>query len=193
MPFLKMLDGPYRLKPLEIELEITHIGKNPALCGAFTLRNKLVSGLHCTVERTDEGYVIVDRGSLNKGSTNGTEVNGRRLEKLVPYPLRTGDEITIAKSFIFRFSDEDSESISGTGGNVMIGDSPDRPDRPGFGVKMSGSVHGLHAPSVATLESRLALITNLIESLRREFYLQPRCEQVLGTLLELLPAVERGR
>jgi len=189
MPILQMLEGPYRVPNLVIERAITRLGKTADLCGAFTLRNDLVSGLHCTIEKTKGGWVIIDRGSMNKGSTNGTEVNGHRLEKLKPCLLRGGDEIRIARVFRFRFLDDSTESMSGAAHNVKLEESTGR-SRVGLKVPESGK--GLNEPSIATLESRLTLLTKLIESLRRETRLESRCEQVLGTLLELLPSVDRA-
>ena len=47
-----------------------------------------VSRLHATIETLDRGIMIIDRGS-----TNGTLLNKRRLRPDTPYPLREGDEI----------------------------------------------------------------------------------------------------
>jgi pSer/pThr/pTyr-binding forkhead associated (FHA) protein len=47
-----------------------------------------VSRLHATIQTLDKGIMIIDRGS-----TNGTQLNKRRLEPHSPYPLQDGDEI----------------------------------------------------------------------------------------------------
>jgi pSer/pThr/pTyr-binding forkhead associated (FHA) protein len=47
-----------------------------------------VSRLHATIQPLDKGIMIIDRGS-----TNGTQLNKRRLEPHSPYPLQDGDEI----------------------------------------------------------------------------------------------------
>ncbi|MFO0867353.1 MAG: SpoIIE family protein phosphatase [Pirellulales bacterium] len=189
MPFLKLLSGPHEVPLLEIEKDVTRIGKKADVCGNFTLHDDRVSGLHCTIERAGSGFVLIDRGSGGQGSKNGTRVNGNRLEPLQPYPLMSGDEILIAKIFLFRFSDDDSESMSGPAHGVVVGQ---RAEGSRLSVKVPGSVHGVNEPTVATLESRFRLLTKLIESLRQVTELRARSEQVLGTLLELLPNVDRG-
>lgn len=47
-----------------------------------------VSRMHATIQTLDRGIMIIDRGS-----TNGTLLNKRRLRPDTPYPLQDGDEI----------------------------------------------------------------------------------------------------
>jgi DNA-binding winged helix-turn-helix (wHTH) protein len=59
----------------------------------------LISRNHCRVELADNAWVLTDLDSRN-----GTAVNGHLLTPSVPYPLKPGDEITLASGVIsFRF------------------------------------------------------------------------------------------
>jgi len=50
-----------------------------------------ISRQHFEIRREGPAYVIVDRSSA------GTVLNGQRLEKNQPHPLRAGDQVTVAK------------------------------------------------------------------------------------------------
>lgn len=63
------------------------IGRSPE--ASLFLDDVTVSRRHAQIERTPEGWVISDLGSLN-----GTYVNRRRIERLV---LKDGDEVQVGK------------------------------------------------------------------------------------------------
>src|SRR5205807_9768205 len=65
--------------------------------------DKSVSREHARLSRLRDGYVIEDLGS-----TNGTLVNGRRIDEAVI--LRAGDIVTI-ESIDFRFDVEGNNSV----------------------------------------------------------------------------------
>jgi diguanylate cyclase (GGDEF)-like protein len=66
----------------------------------LTLSDGSISRAHCMVERADGGYMLVDLGS-----TNGTTLNGERVEDRVA--LQPGDKIFIGASVIrFAYSDQ---------------------------------------------------------------------------------------
>ncbi len=63
-----------------------------------------VSGRHAVVRNDDTGTYLID-----VGSTNGTVVNGRRMEANVPVLLCDGDEVQLGKNrFIFRLALEEA-------------------------------------------------------------------------------------
>jgi two-component system cell cycle response regulator len=65
-----------------------------------TLSDGSISRAHCMVERSESGYVLVDLGS-----TNGTLLNGERVQDSVP--LAPGDKIFLGASVIrFAYSDQ---------------------------------------------------------------------------------------
>lgn len=75
------------LQEIQLAKPRTTIGRRPG--NDIRLENLAVSGEHAVVVQTADGYVIEDAGS-----TNGTEVNGERVEKRT---LKDGDVIQIGK------------------------------------------------------------------------------------------------
>lgn len=67
--------------------EITRLGRHPD--SEISLDDITVSRRHAEIERTPEGYIVTDAGSLN-----GTYVNQERIDKML---LRHGDELQIGK------------------------------------------------------------------------------------------------
>ena len=54
-----------------------------------------VSRLHASIQKTNHGVMLIDRGS-----TNGTLLNKRRLAADTPYPIQDGDEIRFGKLLV---------------------------------------------------------------------------------------------
>ncbi len=75
----------------------TRLGRHPE--SEISLDDITVSRRHAEVERTPEGYVVSDAGSLN-----GTYVNQERIDKLL---LRHGDELQIGKFRLVFFERND--------------------------------------------------------------------------------------
>lgn len=65
--------------PLRQNEEII-IGRNPALC-QIEVRNPYVSGVHGLVKWQGDKVIVIDKGSNNQGSTNGTFWNNQRIAK----------------------------------------------------------------------------------------------------------------
>lgn len=76
--------------------EKTTFGRRPG--NAVVLSgDSYVSGNHCEILFEDGKFILVDLGS-----TNGTQVNGRRLEPNVPITLRDGDFVVMGQTeFVF--------------------------------------------------------------------------------------------
>jgi len=85
MPLLLTSKGEVAFR---FEDETVTIGREDY--NAFPLKERGVSRLHAKIERTAEGYTISDMGS-----TNGTFVNGERIERRL---LRDGDVIRIGRA-----------------------------------------------------------------------------------------------
>jgi pSer/pThr/pTyr-binding forkhead associated (FHA) protein len=77
--------------------EITRLGRHPD--SEISLDDITVSRRHATIERTTDGYVLTDAGSLN-----GSYVNQERVERLL---LRHGDELQIGKFRLVFFERND--------------------------------------------------------------------------------------
>lgn len=70
-----------------LDQPLTRLGRHPE--SEISLDDITVSRRHVDVERTAEGYVATDAGSLN-----GTYVNQERIDKIL---LRHGDELQVGK------------------------------------------------------------------------------------------------
>ena len=79
--------GPTAGLVVPLDAQITRAGRHPR--SEIFLDDITVSRRHCEIERTPEGYVAVDVGSLN-----GTYLNGQRIERTL---LTPGDELQIGK------------------------------------------------------------------------------------------------
>ena len=80
-----------------LDESITRLGRHPD--SEISLDDITVSRRHAEVERTPDGYVVSDDGSLN-----GTYVNQERIDKLL---LRHGDELQIGKFRLVFFERND--------------------------------------------------------------------------------------
>ncbi len=75
----------------------TQLGRHPD--SEISLDDITVSRRHAEIERTPDGYVVSDAGSLN-----GTYVNQERVDRIV---LRHGDELQIGKFRLVFFERHD--------------------------------------------------------------------------------------
>ena len=64
---------------------VVRIGRS--MTNDYIVKQKTVSGKHATIERRENGYVLIDLNSTNK-----TKVNGKELKPNVPYLLEDDDE-----------------------------------------------------------------------------------------------------
>lgn len=81
----------------ELEDPITHLGRHPD--SEIMLDDITVSRRHVTIERTPQGYLVSDAGSLN-----GTYINQQRVDRAL---LRHGDELQIGKFRLVLFERAD--------------------------------------------------------------------------------------
>jgi pSer/pThr/pTyr-binding forkhead associated (FHA) protein len=80
-----------------LEHTITRLGRHPD--SEISLDDITVSRRHAEIERTPDGHIVSDAGSLN-----GTYVNQERIERLL---LRHGDELQIGKFRLVFFERHD--------------------------------------------------------------------------------------
>ena len=73
------------------------IGKNPAKVDGVIGFNKAIGRVHCRFVYQNGTYYIIDGDGI-KSSTNGTYINGVRLQGQQPYPVKNGDIIRLANS-----------------------------------------------------------------------------------------------
>ena len=94
---LSVVVGPDQGKSIEVAAATIHIGRTGA---DLNLSDAKVSGLHCELKLTPEGYRLRDLGS-----TNGTYIKGVRVVEAYPQP---GATIQLGKSAIVFEPLEDS-------------------------------------------------------------------------------------
>lgn len=70
------------------------IGADPGCCN-LVLQNDYISKRQVTVFFTEGGYTVVDHGS-----TNGTTLNGVKLQPTRRYPIRSGDRLILANEIV---------------------------------------------------------------------------------------------
>lgn len=70
------------------------IGADPSCCN-LVLQNDYISKRQVTVSITEGGYTVVDHGS-----TNGTTLNGAKLQPNRHYPMRSGDRLILANEIV---------------------------------------------------------------------------------------------
>lgn len=89
---------------LEIDVtvsEVITLGRNPASPISATATDN-VSFNHALITMDSSGPYVTDQGS-----TNGTTVDGRRLEPSLPFSISTGSTIELAKNPAYRLTVEE--------------------------------------------------------------------------------------
>ncbi|WP_116998574.1 FHA domain-containing protein [Desertimonas flava] len=89
--------GPQAGERFVLDDRVTHLGRHPD--SEIMLDDITVSRRHVAIERTPQGYVVSDEGSLN-----GTYINQERVDRAV---LRHGDELQIGKFRLVLFERAD--------------------------------------------------------------------------------------
>jgi len=120
-PQAPQIDKPARLvvrvdnspdsKEYPLEKFITSLGRIPESDIALPSKENLTSRLHATIQYENGTYMIRD-----ENSSNGTFINGQRLEKMAPQVLQDGDHIAIGEYELIFYAPteeniEDSETI----------------------------------------------------------------------------------
>ncbi len=90
--------GPQAGERFALTADETRLGRHPD--SEIMLDDITVSRRHAAIQRTPEGYVVTDAGSLN-----GTYVNQERIERAV---LHHGDELQVGKFRLVLFERTDA-------------------------------------------------------------------------------------
>lgn len=94
---LVVRNGPQAGAALSLAARVTRLGRHPD--SEISLDDITVSRRHAEIERTADGYVVRDAGSLN-----GTYVNQQRVDSAV---LQQGDELQVGKFRLVFFQTSD--------------------------------------------------------------------------------------
>lgn len=91
LPYLIKKDNSSIVDRIYIDKDFFTVGRNKESSN-LTIEEKSVSKQHAIIKKVNSDYFIID-----KNSSNGTYVNGKRLQPESPYKLGNGDVITFAK------------------------------------------------------------------------------------------------
>ena len=106
-PGIFAISGPIRGATFDLGPGSTTIGRRPENTVQIPVAG--VSKRHCTIDREKGGEFFI----TDHGSTNGTEVNGRRLREGVRQQLTDGDTIRILESTFFFLNPRGAADLSG--------------------------------------------------------------------------------
>lgn len=73
---------------LKLEGQVWTVGRSPS--SEIYINDSSISRKHFELSKTSQGYYVTDFDS-----SNGTTINGERIEANHPYPVRSGDVITV--------------------------------------------------------------------------------------------------
>jgi serine phosphatase RsbU (regulator of sigma subunit) len=170
MASLVTIKGPNPGQRFTLSGESLLIGRQED--AAIVLESLAVSRHHARILCADGDYVVVD-----VGSSNGTFVNGRRING--PTPLAEGDELQIGPYVLNLRADPPAE--------------PEPPDKPDPVIRAEISV----APSSSTLLGqnpayKLQVVLEIAQHLGRTLEMGPLLGRLLEHLLRLFPQADRG-
>lgn len=89
---LVAMDAPENLV-IDITKDEFVIGKKVEIVDKAITFNKMISRVHCKINKSDKGYFVTDLQS-----SNGTYVNCVKLQPNMPYPVNNGDIVRLANS-----------------------------------------------------------------------------------------------
>ncbi len=111
MPKLVLYHGVKPVKEYPLTGATISIGRNDG--NSITINDMKISGSHAQISIKPSVYMekVMEYTLQDSGSTNGTFVNGRRLEK--PYLLKHHDSIQLGE-YRLQFVDEQSVGFEST-------------------------------------------------------------------------------
>jgi diguanylate cyclase (GGDEF)-like protein len=92
--YLIMINGRSVGKKIKLEGDLCELGRSPD--ADVLIEDEGVSRKHARIERSPQGYVLVDNGS-----TNGVFLNGEKVQRHI---LDDGDKLQIGSNTILKFS-----------------------------------------------------------------------------------------
>lgn len=117
--------GEYKGKTFQLQNDKTVLGRGQAEAGKITFDNSFVSVSRNHAEISYEGGVFLLR---DLGSTNGTQVNGKPLEKMADYPLKDNDIVELAKGAVVLRFRKSQKTVELGFDEVVVASQPIRVD-----------------------------------------------------------------
>jgi serine phosphatase RsbU (regulator of sigma subunit) len=162
----------------------TVLGRHPD-CDIFELFKEVsgVSRHHAVITRAGDQYVLED-----KGSRNGTLLNGQRLAAKAP--LRDGDRIDICQIELSFCADGDVPSPSGEDLEMAL--TPDAADRPRSLSRRAVAAPAPPADLAGYSAEKLRALAQMLKRLGRSVDVDQTLRELLAGLFAIFPAAERG-
>lgn len=181
MPFQLIVQSPHEQDFLDLSSrewrEECIIGRGEASHFRLKDRRRLISSRHAKITQQDDEYVLMDIGS-----TNGTTLNGTRIEVGKPYPLAAHDQVGIGDfvlEFVIVVAEQTKVGMDDPDATVCL--QPETTSSEALVEQLQGQYAGMmHLPS----HDRETL---LVESLREAISEVPPAEQE-----ELLSTIEKA-
>jgi pSer/pThr/pTyr-binding forkhead associated (FHA) protein len=171
MAQLVFISGPKKGKTIKLESETTFVGRSRR--NDISIPDKLVSNRHLKLFHIGRKYFVEDLKS-----TNGTRINGDRLESGEGFEVEEGDLIRLGKT-IFRIEDLPSRSPFETKTAAKSKQTPDPlPQAPDDTDRRGRSNYAFQ------------LMQNVSMLLQQSFQFHIFCKKVLEYILEALPRVD---
>jgi serine phosphatase RsbU (regulator of sigma subunit) len=145
-----------------------------------------VSRFHAQIECTGGRYFVEDKGSRNGTSVNGQRVTGRM-------PLRDGDRLVIAGVELIFFDDaeagaEVADPASSSSGITF--DEPAEPARPHTSLTVAAPGAGTSLPSVPA--DKLRALVQMLKVLGRSLDIDATLHELLEGLFAIFPQAQCG-
>jgi serine phosphatase RsbU (regulator of sigma subunit) len=147
--------------------------------------NPNVSRFHAVVERVDGGYVVED-----KGSRNGTYLNGQRLTKRAQ--LKSGDLLGIAGvvlTFLEEAEPDRPTAARGSAEQVAFAEPAEEPSLLSSVVVEAPATGGT---LVGYSAEKLRALVQMLKGLGRSLDIDVTLRELLGGLFAIFPQAQRG-
>jgi serine phosphatase RsbU (regulator of sigma subunit)/pSer/pThr/pTyr-binding forkhead associated (FHA) protein len=169
MALLITLQGPESGRKYSLDQQVVIIGRQSD--SAICLPPKAVSRQHAQILKTDQGFLVEDLKS-----SNGTFLNGRRLEAHEKVALTERDSLQIGP---YVFGLRQSPTLTTTEPNLVIREQVNA-------VTLNQSVYG-HDPA-----QKLQVVLEIAQHLGRTLDLEQLLDKLLDHLMRLFAHADRG-
>lgn len=170
MAWLQVTKGRLHGQIIQLPRAEIVFGRDKDLSHIIISTEEIVSRRHASIRLIDEQHCIED------DSRNGTLVNGEKIARNTPIPLKVNDTITICDDeFEAVFCDDTSSDNSKDSSSTVEA------------LLSSNSDHSLETQPAAKLAALLGIITKLSKTLQ----LDTQLPLVAESLLELFPKADR--
>ncbi|MBI1832217.1 MAG: SpoIIE family protein phosphatase [Planctomycetes bacterium] len=169
MPWLQVTKGRLQGHVIQLPRAELVLGRDKDLAHIIISNEEIVSRKHAVIYPMNDRYCLEDFGR------NGTFVNGEKVPKRTPVPLKINDRITICDNQFEALFCDSAEDDSDSGSSTVEA------------MLSSNSDHKLETQPAAKLASLLSIMAKLCKTLQ----LETQLPQVADSLLQLFPQADR--